>query len=56
MTNLDAGKRASASVLRMGSTARDVRMVMGTDELMAPDAVGRFLKVLLDYLTPHATW
>ena len=55
-TNLDVGKRASSSILQMESTARDVRMAMGSDELMAPDAVGRFLKVLLDYLTPHATW
>ena len=33
VTNMEAGERASAPVLRMESTARDVRMAMGNNKL-----------------------
>ena len=46
MANLDVGERASAYVLQMESTAQDVRIAMGSDELMVPGAVGRWLEVL----------
>ena len=55
VTNLEAGKCASASVLRMGSTATDVCLAMASGELMEPNDMGRALHVLPDYFAPDAS-
>ena len=54
VTNLGVGKRASALVLQMESTARDACVAMGSDKLMEPDAVGRSLRVPREYFAPNA--
>ena len=55
VTNMEAGERASAPVLQMESTARDVRMAMGNDKLAAPETVGRVIHAPHDYFKPDAT-
>ena len=52
--NLGLGERASARVLLAESTARDVYMAMGIDEFWSPDALGRSLQKLRDFLAPGA--
>ena len=54
VTNHNAGKRASALVLQVDSTARDACMEIGRDKLMGTDAVGQALQVLLDHFASDA--
>ena len=54
VTNLQVTKRASAPVLRMEPTARDVCMTFGSDHLMEPDAAATVVQMLHDYFAPDA--
>ena len=53
MANLKVSNRASALVLRTESTARDVRMAMGSERFVEPDAVGQESRVMHEYLSTN---
>ena len=54
VTNPEVGKRASALVLQVESTARDVCMAMGSNKRMGRGAAGWMLQVLQDYFALDA--
>ena len=52
VTNVEVRQHSSVLIWRMGSTAWNACMALGSDKFAEPDVVGRALQVLRDYFAP----